>query len=425
MRYNGYPEYSEPVAEMGTPFPKEWNIERLRFSIESNPVKSEIGEMNRDELVTFVPMEAVGEYGGMDTTQEKPLGDVYSGYTYFKENDILVAKITPCFENGKGTIATGLKNDIGFGTTEFHVLRPLEGILTRWLFYLTLSDLFRRMGAAEMQGAGGQKRVPEHFIRDFRTGIPSLSEQNQIADFLDYKTAQIDALIAKKKELIEKLKEQRIAVITQAVTKGLDSNAPMRDSGVEWLGQVPEHWEVKRLKWAVMLQRGHDLPTEERVDGDVPIVTSSGISAYHDRAIAKAPGIVTGRYGTIGVFHLIEQDYWPLNTTLYSNDLHGNCPRFLRALLENIAPLFLLNSVKSAVPGVDRNDILSILVALPQPDEQGAIADYIDAQFLKIGRMIEKVEAAINRLTEYRAALITAATTGKIDVRNVKLGKAK
>ena len=136
------------------------------------------------------------------------------------ENDILIAKITPCFENGKGAIARGLKNGVGFGTTEFHVLRPLQGMSERWLFYLTKCDFFRKIGGSEMLGAGGQKRLPEDFIRNLRVGIPSFSEQEKIADFLDWKTGQIDALIAKKQALIEKLKE-----------KASGGDYPSRDQG--------------------------------------------------------------------------------------------------------------------------------------------------------------------------------------------------
>jgi type I restriction enzyme, S subunit len=419
VSYLPYAGYSESGSSATPSVPKAWTIERLRFSILSNPVRSEVAHWRDDTLVSFVPMEAVGELGSIDASQERPIGDVYTGYTYFSEQDVLLAKITPCFENGKGAIAEGLKNGVGFGTTEFHVLRALPRLSVRWLFYLTQSASFREIGASEMLGAGGHKRLPEDFIKNFRTGIPPVVEQQQIAAFLDRKTEQIDALIAKKRELIEKLRAKRASVITDAVTKGLNPAAPARDSGIPWLGSVPKHWEIKRLKWAVMLQRGHDLPAEDRGDGNVPVVTSSGISALHDRAIAKAPGIVTGRYGTIGVFHLIEHDYWPLNTTLYSIDLHGNCPRFLRALLENLTPLFLLNAVKSAVPGIDRNDLLSIPVAIPGAEEQAAIADYLDAETRKIDRMCETVESAIVRLGEYRTALITAATTGKIDVRQV------
>lgn len=126
------------------------------------------------------------------TEVKKPQGDIYNGYTYFADNDVVVAKITPCFENGKGALARNLSNGMGFGTTEFHVLRALPGISPRWLFYLTLSAPFRKQGEAQMIGAGGQKRVPESFIKDFRVGIPNEAEQNQIANFLDWKTAQID-----------------------------------------------------------------------------------------------------------------------------------------------------------------------------------------------------------------------------------------
>jgi type I restriction enzyme S subunit len=305
-------------------------------------------------------------------------------------------------------------------STGFAVIRPLESVNSRFLGYVLQNTAFIDEVVANSTGISYPAINPTTLVCLPVSYPEDKTEQQQIAAFLDWKTGQIDALIAKKK-LLEKLKEKRLAVITQAVTKGLNPAAQLRDSGIPWLGQVPEHWEVKRLKWTIMLQRGHDLPADERGDGNVPVVTSSGISALQDRAIAKAPGIVTGRYGTIGIFHLIETDYWPLNTTLYSNDLQGNSPRFLRALLENLSPLFLLNAVKSAVPGVDRNDLLSIPVAIPQIEEQNAIADHIDAETQKIDLMCGKVETVIARLTEYRTALITAATTGKIDVRDVAI----
>lgn len=116
---------------------------------------------------------------------------------------------------------------------------------------------------------------------------------------------------------------------------------------------------------------------------------------------------------------MIEKDYWPLNTTLYSIDLRGNEPRFLQALLRHLSPLFLVNAVKSAVPGIDRNDIHPIPAAIPPGPEQKVIADYLGRETAKIDQMISKVEAAIERLQEYRTALITAAVTGKIDVRGI------
>lgn len=122
--------------------------------------------------VSFVPMEAIGELGGLNITDGKPLADIGSGYTYFAENDVVIAKITPCFENGKGAIAKGLVNGVAFGTTELHVLRSLDDLLPEFLFYISMSDWFRKLGEAHMYGAGGQKRVPEKFIKDLPTLFP-------------------------------------------------------------------------------------------------------------------------------------------------------------------------------------------------------------------------------------------------------------
>jgi type I restriction enzyme S subunit len=202
--------------------PEHWDVKRLRFSINSNPVKSEVAGYDDDTLVSFVPMDSVSEYGGMNVSQEKPIGEVYSGYTYFQEKDVVIAKITPCFENGKGSLVPALTNDIGFGTTEFHVLRSLCNIHSEYLFFLTISDPFRAIGASEMLGAGGQKRIPENFIKDFRFGLPPIEEQHNIVLFLKEKLAKLDAMKNANFSAIEKLEEYRSAIITSAVTGKID-----------------------------------------------------------------------------------------------------------------------------------------------------------------------------------------------------------
>ena len=253
-------------------------------------------------------------------------------------------------------------------------------------------------------------------LRSERIPIPVHETQKAIADFLDRETARIDQLIEKKQRMVEVLGEKRQAVISRAVTKGLDADVPMKDSGVVWLGDIPVHWDVKQLRRAIMFRRGHDLPTDEREEGEVVIVSSSGVSSTHSRAIAKAPGIVTGRYGTIGQFHLINQDYWPLNTTLYSINLYGNEPRFLLYMLAHMSPQFLAHAVKSAVPGVDRKDVHADHVAVPPISEQRAIAAFLDRETVRIDTLVTKIRETIDRLREFRSALITAAVTGQIDV---------
>ena len=188
-----------------------------------------------------------------------------------------------------------------------------------------------------------------------------------------------------------------------------------KDSGAEWLGEVPAHWEVKQLRWAITFQRGHDLPSDDREEGDVPVVSSSGISSMHSKAIARAPGIVTGRCGTIGQFYVINQSYWPLNTALYSIDLHGNEPRFLLYMLIHMSPLFLLHSIKSAVPAVDRKDVHADHTAVPHLSEQRAIAAFLDRETAKIDDLVSKKERLIELLQEKRTTLISDAVTKGLD----------
>jgi type I restriction enzyme, S subunit len=129
----------------------------------------------------------------------------------------------------------------------------------------------------------------------------------------------------------------------------------------------------KRLGDVVTLQRGHDLPEASRKEGPVPVVSSSGITGYHNIAKAQPPGVVTGRYGTLGEVFYVEEPYWPLNTALYAIDFHGNNPRFISYFLKQV--LRRTRSDKAAVPGVNRNDLHEIQVRIPDADIQGRIAD--------------------------------------------------
>ena len=201
--------------------PAHWAPKRMRFCMKTNPSKGEI-KLNDDELVSFIPMEAVGEFGGLNLDAEKELGEISGGYTYFADNDVVVAKITPCFENGKGAIARGLKNGMAFGTTELHVMRSDDTLLPDYLFHLTMSHPFRCIGESEMYGAGGQKRVPETFLKDFRIGLPPVNEQQDIIDYINKVNQKLDLQMSKATDVIDRLTEYRSALITNAVTGKID-----------------------------------------------------------------------------------------------------------------------------------------------------------------------------------------------------------
>jgi len=157
------------------------------------------------------------------------------------------------------------------------------------------------------------------------------------------------------------------------------------------VGVIPEDWDVRDLGNVATLQRGYDLPHRLRKEGKVPVVTSTGITDTHSEAKAKAPGVVTGRYGTIGEVFFIEEDYWPHNTTLFIKDFHGNNPLFTSYFLRTID--FQSHSGKSGVPGINRNDLHTLTIALPPLPEQEAIATVlsdVDALLDSLNRLIAK-----------------------------------
>jgi type I restriction enzyme S subunit len=414
-----YPEYKDSDVEWLGEVPAHWGAVRLKmvFSVVNGSTPQSGEPAYWDGEIPWVTPEDLGELKGREMREPARYiteeGYRSCGTTLVPEGSLILSTRAPI---GHLAIAgVDLCTNQGCKSLVFRKCREV-----RFFFHLLVA------ARPELQSWGRGSTFQELSkgnLENLLLPLPPETEQRAIAAFLDQETAKIDVLVAKKERLIELLQEKRAALISDAVTKGLDPSVPMKDSGVEWLGKITAHWMTKHLRWAIMFQRGHDLPTDEREDGQVPIVSSSGISSTHSRALAKAPGIVTGRYGTIGHFHLITQDYWPLNTTLYSIDLRGNDPRFLRYMLTHLSPLFLLNAVKSAVPGVDRNDVHPTRTAVPPLGEQLAIVAFLDRETARIDALVAKVREGIERSKEYRTALISAAVTGKIDVRGVAVSE--
>ena len=452
MKLAPYPKYKPSGVEWLGEVPEHWEVKRGRFCMEVNPRSQKLRALRPDDEVSFVPMEAVGEYGGLNLGLTRSIAGIGSGYTEFDDGDVVVAKITPCFENGKGACASGLLNKSAFGTTELLVLRGCPALDCRFLFYVTVSQPFRSTGVGEMYGAGGQKRVPPEFCENFRFQLPSPAEQRAIADFLDRETAKIDTLVAKKGTLTERLKEKRTALISRTVTRGLppndaraaglDPHPKLKPTGIDWLGEVPEHWEVKHLiqltDQARPIMYGIVLPGPDVPDG-VPIVkggdvkpgrltlvslcrTTVEIEAGYIRSRLAAGDIVFSIRGTIGEAELVPKEIAGANLTqdaarvASSSTTHG--PWLLYALKAKaiVNPLLSL-SLGAAVRGVNIRDLKRIALVAPPLSEQRAIAAFLDRETVKIDVLVAKIETAIERLQEYRTALITAAVTGKIDVR--------
>ena len=453
MRLPAYPKYKPSGVEWLGEVPGHWEVKRGRFCMEINPRSQRQRALRPDDEVSFVPMEAVGEYGGLNLGLTRSIADVESGYTEFDDGDVVVAKITPCFENGKGAFATGLLNNSAFGTTELLVLRAFPALDRRFLFYVTISQLFRNTGEGAMYGAGGQKRVPPEFCANFRIQLPSPTEQHAIADFLDRETAKIDILVSKKRTLIERLKEKRTALVSRTVTRGLppdaarvaglDTNPKLKPSGIEWIGTVPAHWKLMRLKrtWASC-----DYGVSETLSGYGPVrvltmshIRDGRVSLPDNGCLEAIPEGMLVRQGdllfnrTNSLLHVAKVGLWkdstnvPVTFASYLVRLRTTdhaTPSFMNYLLNT--PLILEFARRLALPSVNQANLNParygrIPVAIPSTIEQDAIVNYLDRQTSNVDAMVVKVEAAIERLQEYRTSLINAVTTGKIDVREPTL----
>jgi type I restriction enzyme, S subunit len=437
MSLASYPAYKPSgVAWLGD-VPAHWELKRLRFIAQLNPSKSEVAELDKSTEVSFLPMECIGEDGSIVLEQTRMISQVETGYTFFKDGDVTIAKITPCFENGKGAVMQGLLESIGFGTTELVVVRPIVNHSTsHFLHYLFVSPFFRKTGEGAMYGAGGQKRISDDFVRNFATAVPPVEEQTTIAQFLDFETGKIDALIAEQERLIALLAEKRQATISHAVTKGLNPHAPMKPSGVAWLGDVPKHWEVKAIKRLSPVQRGASpRPIEDPKffddDGEYAWVRISDVSSSN--------GILyetTQRLSSLGSSLSVKINPKEIFISI-AGTVGKPCISAIKACIHDgfvyfpqlkIPPIFLYRIFEAGVCyaglgkfgtqlNLNTETIGNIKIALPPAGELNELINFIDDAINDIDTLQAEAHSTIALLKERRTALISAAVTGKIDVR--------
>lgn len=283
----------------------------------------------------------------------------------------------------------------------------------RYLFRLFQSKGFN---AQFVVSANGVTRfgLPQHAIANAFTPLPTVEEQKTIARFLDFKTAQIDALIAKKKVLLDKLAEKRKALISHVVTKGLNPSVPMKDSGVPWLGKIPVHWVAKRLKFCLSIQNGRDYKDVQATEG-YPVYGSGGRFTFANQYLHDGEAVLLGRKGTIDRPLYVNEAFWTVDTMYYAIPIDGCNGRFAYYCATLIP--FNFYSTDTALPSMTQSSLNNHVFAMPPTNEQQEIVIHIDEVNRKIDLQISKVTEVIARLTEYRSALITNAVTGKIDVR--------
>jgi type I restriction enzyme S subunit len=438
MSFPRYPSYKDSGVEWLGKVPEHWEVKRLRFVAELNPSKSEVAKLDRETPVSFLPMEAIGDDGSLNLDKEKTIGELENGYTYFRDGDVTVAKITPCYENGKCALMRGLMNGIGFGTTELIVARPKpEQVIGTYLHYLFISPDFRSIGESHMYGAGGQKRVPDAFVRNFATAFPPLAEQTAIAEFLDRETAKIDALVAEQRRLMELLKEKRQAVISHAVTQGLNPHAPMKPSGIEWLGDVPEHWDIRRVRWLCEIKKriagelGHDvlsitqkgirIKDLESNDGQLSMDYSKYQFVEVGDFAMNHMDLLTG-YVDLSPVHGVTSPDYRVFTIRDPTICQDKYLLYLFQMGYKNRVFFAYGQGSSQLGRwrLSTDQFRDLTFPLPPLAEQQCIAAFLERETIKFDALSAEAQRAIDLLQERRTALISAAVTGQIKVTDIQ-----
>lgn len=223
---------------------------RLSDLVEVNPTV-DVSKLSNEDQVSFIPMADVSDHGQWEGCQKRSLADVSTGYTTFQENDVLFAKITPCTENGKGCHATGLVNGVGFGSTEFHVLRANNGVHPRLVYHLSVSADVRANATSLMGGSAGQQRVPSDFVRAVRVSLKAIEQQETLVPLLD----SVDEAIQATRAVIDQTRRLKTALLQDLLTNGLPGRHT-KFIRVYRIGKVPKAWSETRIEQAAEVTQG-------------------------------------------------------------------------------------------------------------------------------------------------------------------------
>lgn len=416
--YKPYPAYKNSGVEWLGQVPEHWQIKRLKHiaNVQTGVAK---GKDNEGKDIIEVPYLRVANvqdgYLSLDdvATIEIPRDDL-ARYS-LQPGDVLMNEGGDFDKLGRGSVWQG---EIEPCIHQNHVfaVRP-TAVPPEWLnaFTGSLAAQFYFMGRAKQ--STNLASISSSNIMELPVAMPPAAEIDLLLAHIDRETTRLDALVAKKTRFAELLREKRQALITHAVTKGLDPNVKMKDSGVEWLGKVPEHWKVKKLKWLASLRSG-DFITSESIEeaGAYPVYGGNGLRGYCDSFTHEGIYALVGRQGALcGNINYAEGKFWASEHAVVVSPYEPTGVRWLGELLRamNLGQY----SISSAQPGLAVERIVDLQLPVPPEPERQAIAELIDRETTRIDALLSKTERSIELLKERRAALITAAVTGQIDLR--------
>ncbi len=421
-KWKSYPAYKDSGVEWLGKIPAHWETKRLKYV--SYCLDGQRIPLNSEQRAA---MQGIYPYWGANC-----IIDFVNRWLFNEELILLGEDGAPFFDPTK-EVAFFVSGKI-WVNNHAHVLRPKKDMNARFLAYALNMVDYR----AYIDGSTRDK-LTQNDMNIIAIQYPSYSEQCAIAAFLDYETAKINALIEKKERLIKLLQEKRAALISHAVTKGLDSTVPMKDSGVEWLGEIPEHWEMKRLKFVASILRGkfsHRPRNDPRFyDGPYPFIQTGDITATtkyitnYQQTLNELGFVVSKQFPNGTLVMAIAANIGDLAIlqfpACFPDSIVGFLPTSevaldylyynLTAMKQEMVSTATINTQLNL--NVERID--GLFTTLPSIGEQHAIVVHLNIETAKIDALISRIHEGIEKLKEYSTALISAAVTGKIDVREI------
>ncbi|MCE2667805.1 MAG: restriction endonuclease subunit S [Microcystis sp.] len=424
-KWQPYPTYKDSGVEWLGAIPEHWEVKKLKYISYLTMGQSPSSDDYNHEGYGSPFLQGNAEFGNRNPEAKIFCATVNK---YAEKGDILISVRAPVGALNEADRRYG----IGRGLCS---IRPRDIIIREFAWYLIQVV---KVELNFLSTGSTYEAVALTDVSNLSCLLPPLPEQQKIAEFLDQETSKIDKLITKKERLIELLKEKRTALISHAVTKGLNPDVPMKDSGVEWLGEIPEHWKVLLLKRIANIRYGLGQPPPEILYG-TPLIRATNVKSgrifqkdmiYIDpkqvpesrNAVLAAGEIIVVRSGAYtGDSALIPEEYhgsiagYDMVTTVKEGSNQFIAWQLLSSEVRYIQ--FAFHQLRAAQPHLNAEELRGTIITFPPLPEQQKIAQFLDRETSKIDNLITKTRTSIDHLKEYRTALISAAVTGKIDVR--------
>lgn len=427
QKFTSYPSYKTSGIEWLREIPAHWEVSRLK-NMASLRV-SKLGIKPGDSV--YVGLEHIESWTGRLLLQDQPV-NVESVVGQFKAGDVLFGKLRPYLAK------VARPNFDGVSTSEILVFHPRPNCCQSYMMYCLLNEAYIDWIDTLTYGAKMPRVSPEQVCTSFMP-LPPLADQRAIVAFLDQENAKLDVLMEKQERLIGLIQEKRTALISQVVAQGLNPSIHMKSSRVEWLGEIPAHWDVKRLKYLCSTSAlyGANVSSTEYQEKGIRFIRTTDITDdgqlkqggvfLHEKLVCNYMlndgDILISRSGTIG------------RSFLYQTKQHGRCsyagylvryvpsvdilPNYIFYFTKSLSfeEFIRLSSISSTIENVNANKYANAYLPLPPLSEQQSIVAFLDRETAKLDSLISKIRDTIEYLQELRIALISATVTGKIDIQ--------